>query len=103
MARQPTSMLGHMYAATQRAVRVMAAPVAFVGRAAMQAAERLIPQGANELGQAIYTGNAYAPPGLTERVVKPEPPTVAPIEDYSTRLSQAASRVPQARDNAMER
>ncbi len=72
MAGQPTSMLGHMYAATRKTVGVMLAPVAFVGRAAMQAAERLIPQGAAELGQAIFTGNAYAPPGLTERLVPPD-------------------------------
>lgn len=99
MARQPTSMIGHMYAAAQRSLRIMAAPVTFVGRAVMQAAERLIPQGAAEIGQALYgKSDAYAPPGLTEKHAEqekeaapvaakaaapapaPKPPTVTPTQ-----------------------
>jgi hypothetical protein len=66
MARQPTSLFGHMMQATRQ---TFLAPVRFIGNAAVQAAERLIPAGAAEMGNALFTGNAYAPPGLTERLV----------------------------------
>lgn len=64
MAKEPTSMIGHMFVAAQKTTRIMLAPVAFVGRAAGQALERLIPQGATEITNALWTGNAYAPPVL---------------------------------------
>lgn len=61
MSRQPTSLFGHMVEATKK---TFLAPLRFIGNASMQAAERLIPHGANELGNALFTGSAYAPPVL---------------------------------------
>jgi hypothetical protein len=60
-----------MYAATQTAFRTLSTPVRFVGNAAGQALERIIPHGASEVGQALYGGgSAYAPPGVTERLTQ---------------------------------
>lgn len=90
MAKEPTSLFGHMMQATRQ---TFLAPVSFIANAGMQALERLIPHGASEVGNALYGGgNAYAPPGLTERVEKPDPPQVTPLEDYSARLERAAAR-----------
>ncbi len=66
MAKEPTSMIGHLHSAVQRSGRaVFMNPVTrFIGRTVVEMGERLIPHGANELGNAIYTGSAYAPPVL---------------------------------------
>jgi hypothetical protein len=97
-------MAAVMVQAARKAARIVAAPAIFVGRAVMQAAERLIPQGAAEVGQALFTGNAYAPPGLTEKhgppsmtqeAGVPAPAQVAaPSTGYGDRLNDLAARLP---------
>jgi hypothetical protein len=73
MAKQPTSMIGHIFAATRQAMgAVFMNPASrFVGRTLVEMGQRLIPQGASELGQVLYGGSAYAPPGVTERLGQP--------------------------------
>lgn len=61
-------MIKALNQATRQAFRTLGTPIRFVGNAIGQAAERLIPHGANELGSAMYTGSGYAPPGVTERL-----------------------------------
>lgn len=62
-----------------------------VGDAVMSAAEKLIPQGAAEVAQALYTGNAYVPYGPTDAAVPME--GVAQAGDsYDQMLDQAAAR-----------
>lgn len=90
---QPTSMIGHMAVAAQKTVRIIGAPVLFVGRAVEQALERLIPHGANELGSAIFTGSAYAPPVL--HTPGPDKPVVAPPEQPDMSRKDETPPVPQ--------
>lgn len=45
---------------------------AIVNEAVLPAAEKLIPQGAAELSQALFTGNGYVPYGPTEKPVPME-------------------------------
>lgn len=100
MSKESTSFFGHLYAASGKALRVMAAPVIFVGRAAGQALERLIPHGASEVGQVLYGGgSAYAPPGVTERLTQAEgnvhgtapAQEAASMEDYQRRVAARSS------------
>ncbi|MEO2092206.1 MAG: hypothetical protein ABGY75_22345 [Gemmataceae bacterium] len=59
-----------------------------VTEAVMPAAEKLIPQGAAELSQALYTGSAYMPYGPTEKPV--------PMEmDHGVHGPQAGPGLPQ--------
>jgi hypothetical protein len=57
---------------------------AVVTEAVLPAAEKLIPQGASEMAQALYAGNAFVPYG----------PTNAPIEMGSPDLSGSAAQQP---------
>ncbi len=83
-----------------------------VTEAVMPAAEKLIPQGAAELSQALYTGTGYMPYGATEKPVPMEtdhgvhgphsaqesPPQTtpaaeaAPQESYASMLSAYAAK-----------
>lgn len=70
-----------------------------VTEAVMPAAEKLIPQGAAELSQALYTGVGYMPYGPTERPVPMEvdhgvhgPQSV---QESPQRTTQAAEAAPQ--------
>ena len=45
---------------------------AVVNEALLPAAEKLIPQGASEVAQALYSGNSYVPYGPTNRPVSME-------------------------------
>ena len=83
-----------------------------VTEAVMPALEKLIPQGAAELSQAIYTGTGYMPYGPTEKPVPmemdhgvhgpqsvqessqqtPQAAEAAPQESYASMLSTYASK-----------
>ncbi len=74
------------------------------GEAAMSAAEKLIPQGAAELAQGLYTGNAYVPYGPTDMAVpmqddpamggapQIQAPEVSANDSYNQMLDSYASR-----------
>lgn len=47
---------------------------AVINEAVLPAAEKLIPQGASEVAQALYTGNAFVPYGPTNQPVSMESP-----------------------------
>ncbi len=51
-------------------MKFLKATASFIGKAGMQALERAIPHGASELGSVLYTGSAYSPPGVTERLTQ---------------------------------
>jgi hypothetical protein len=96
MSRQPMSFLGHLHAACQRGVRVAATPITFVGRAAGQALERIVPHGASEIGQALYGGgSAYAPPGVTERLTQEQGNVHGTAPAQVAQQTQAAVQAPQ--------
>ena len=110
MAKEPTSMFGHMMAAAKKVWMAPAmAPVRFFLRATGQALERLIPHGAAEIGSAFYgNGSAYAPPGVTERLTPPRDQELAEhhssTQDHNATLAAAASRgAGKSHDNTLER
>ena len=81
--------------------------------AIMPAAEKLIPQGAAELTQALHMGNGYVPYGPTERPVPMDSQeAAAPTEtahgtSYQSHLEMYAARAPhgmeQQQDNHLDR
>lgn len=66
---------------------------AVVNEALLPAAEKLIPQGASEVAQALYAGNSYVPYGPTNRPVSMEPSglygeAAEPPASYEAELQQ---------------
>lgn len=64
---------------------------AVVNEALLPAAEKLIPQGASEVAQALYSSNAYVPYGPTNRPVSMESASMESSGLYGEGAEQPAS------------
>ena len=74
---------------------------AVITEAVMPAVEKMIPQGAAELGQALYTGSGYMPYGATERPMEIEP--AMNQEGFNSLLDSYAARGRGAEEQSNEK